>query len=63
MSCGFRHTACITEDGSLYTWGEGRNGQLGHSDQNDLLEPTKLDLSIKVVKVECGANFTMIQDD
>ena len=63
VSCGFRHTACITEDGSVYTWGEGRNGQLGHSNTNDLIEPTKLDLSVKVVKVECGANFTMILDD
>ena len=47
----------------MYTWGEGRNGQLGHSDTKDLLEPKKLDLSVKVVKVECGATFTMILDD
>jgi alpha-tubulin suppressor-like RCC1 family protein len=47
----------------LYTWGEGRNGQLGHSDFKDALEPKKLDLTVKVEKVLCGANFTMILDD
>ena len=26
VSCGFRHTACVTKDGGLYTWGEARNG-------------------------------------
>ena len=26
-------------------------------------EPTKLDLDINVVRVQCGANFTMILDD
>lgn len=63
MSCGFRHTACVTEDGSLYTWGAGSNGQLGHSDLMDVPEPKKLDLTVKVEKVLCGANFTVILDD
>ena len=35
VACGFRHTACVTDDGSLYTWGAGRNGQLGHKDFTD----------------------------
>ena len=63
VACGFKHTACITEDGELYTWGEGRNGQLGHSDFKNYAVPTKVELSIKVEKVQCGANFTIILDD
>ena len=30
ISCGSQHTATITEDGSLYTWGHEANGRLGH---------------------------------
>jgi len=62
VACGFRHTACITEDGCLYTWGEGRNGQLGHNDFTDEFIPKKVDLPFKVAKVECGANFTIVLD-
>lgn len=34
VSCGFQHTACVTEDGEVYTWGHGKNGALGHGDWN-----------------------------
>jgi len=30
VACGQQHTACITKDGEVYTWGNGKNGALGH---------------------------------
>ena len=58
-----KHAACITEDGERYRWGEGRNGWLGFNDLEDYNEPEKLDLTVKVEKVLCGANHTIFVDD
>lgn len=32
ISCGCEHSAAILEDGTLYTWGHGDGGRLGHGD-------------------------------
>lgn len=32
VSCGGLHSAFVSEYGRVYTWGDGRSGQLGHTD-------------------------------
>lgn len=39
IACGGSHSAAITINGELYTWGKGRYGRLGHSDNEDRLVP------------------------
>lgn len=31
-AAGFAHSAALTENGDVYTWGNGAHGELGHSD-------------------------------
>jgi len=56
VSCGGFHTAVCTEDGSLYTFGGGEHGQLGHNDRVNKLTPTLVEaLSDKYVsQITCG---------
>ena len=29
ISCGYYHSALVTEEGEVWTWGEGEGGKLG----------------------------------
>lgn len=35
IASGWDHCMAITDDGSLFTWGSGRGGQLGHGDTGE----------------------------
>jgi alpha-tubulin suppressor-like RCC1 family protein len=39
FSCGVRHTIVLSERGGVYTFGNSRNGQLGHGDQETMFDP------------------------
>ena len=43
VSAGAAHSLAITADGSLWSWGWGRDGQLGHADQQRQLLPKKVE--------------------
>ncbi|XP_068081364.1 probable E3 ubiquitin-protein ligase HERC1 [Anabrus simplex] len=59
IHAGYRHSAAITEEGELYTWGEGDHGRLGHGDYNGRTVPTLVrDLS-GVGSVACGSAHTV----
>eukprot|EP00252_Welwitschia_mirabilis_P003499 TRINITY_DN13557_c0_g1_i1.p1 TRINITY_DN13557_c0_g1~~TRINITY_DN13557_c0_g1_i1.p1 ORF type:complete len:436 (+),score=82.89 TRINITY_DN13557_c0_g1_i1:975-2282(+) len=40
VSCGWRHSAAITDKSNLFSWGRGTSGQLGHGDILDRNMPT-----------------------
>ena len=41
-AAGYGHSVAVTEDGALWTWGDGRSGQLGHGDVETRLVPTRV---------------------
>ena len=56
VSCGGFHTAVVTEEGRLYTFGGGEHGQLGHNDRVNKLKPTLVQAleGIFVTQITCG---------
>ena len=53
ISCGYYHTAIVTESGDLYTCGEADGGKLGlghivNNNQDTIDEPTKVEIPEKV---------------
>lgn len=39
VSAGYRHSACVTAEGQLFTWGEGDYGRLGLGDNTSRNTP------------------------
>ena len=51
-----------TDEGRLFTWGDGANGKLGHGDQNEVLEPKEVEGGLKgrkVVGASAGGSHSM----
>lgn len=59
VSAGGLHSAALTADGHVYTFGWGRLGQLGQKAACMYEEPALVDMPCAVVKVVCGGNHTL----
>ncbi|CAB4065002.1 Zinc finger SWIM domain-containing protein 6,Zinc finger SWIM domain-containing protein 5,Zinc finger SWIM domain-containing protein 4,Probable E3 ubiquitin-protein ligase HERC4 [Lepeophtheirus salmonis] len=61
ISCGNDHSVVLTEDGGVFSFGQGRFGQLGHGSFNNELLPRKvMELMGTVVsQIACGARHTL----
>ena len=40
LAAGSNHVLALTKHGTVYTWGMGKDGRLGHDDYDDRWEPT-----------------------
>ncbi|XP_038548608.1 probable E3 ubiquitin-protein ligase HERC6 isoform X2 [Micropterus salmoides] len=61
ISCGEAHTAVLTKDGKVFTFGEGRHGQLGHNSSADEVKPRLVDgLDGPASQISCGRRHTLV---
>ena len=59
---GGQHSAIVTDDGQLYTFGTGSDGQLGQGNGKMMMAPriVKALAGSSVCQVACGGNFTLL---
>ena len=64
VACGCRdaQTLAATEDGTLWSWGDGSFGKLGRGDVASSNVPEKVMEvgSVGVAQLECGAQFSVM---
>lgn len=64
ISCGAQHSAAVTEDGQLYTWGWNEYGQLGNGQAGGMsVLPSSVKLSDRVLFVYCRCWNTIVCKD
>lgn len=70
VECGDAFTACLTEDGKVFTWGHGGSmmdgaGALGHGDNADCVYPKELKFftGANVVQIAAGKGHMLALDD
>nr|XP_056711167.1 probable E3 ubiquitin-protein ligase HERC6 [Euleptes europaea] len=60
ISCGAEHTAVLTQDGSVFTFGDDSAGQLGHSSSTQKTGPQRVDwIGGPVSHLACGSYHTL----
>lgn len=62
ISCGEAHTAVLSKDRAVFTFGAGLQGQLGHNSFRDELRPRLVAelWGSKVTQVACGRQHTVV---
>ncbi|KAF9401603.1 RCC1 domain-containing protein 1 [Mortierella sp. AD011] len=58
---GEAHMLALATDGTLYSWGSGRYGQLGHGNLVSVSTPKPIESlqGIRIVDAACGASFSV----
>ncbi|XP_059113876.1 E3 ISG15--protein ligase Herc6-like [Peromyscus eremicus] len=64
ITCGYEHTAVLTQDGQVFTFGGSNSGQPQHSPRSERRGPQLVEgIGGRVSKIECGSYHTMAYVD
>ena len=65
LASGLYHSAAVTSDGNVWTWGDGAKGKLGHGDKEPRPAPSSMGKEAfggqAACMVACGASHTLVQ--
>jgi len=59
VAAGVTHSLALTADGAVWSWGRGRECQLGHGDLQSQLLPKKVAADQRVVAVSAGVGHSL----
>lgn len=59
ISCGYFFTICLDETGTLWSFGQNNNGQLGNNTLNNQNIPQTVANIPPIRKISCGSNHTI----
>jgi alpha-tubulin suppressor-like RCC1 family protein len=62
VSAAKYHGLAVTTTGKVYSWGNGKNGRLGHGNENSIPEPLMISslLKVKVIKIAAGEGHSLV---
>jgi len=65
LSLGYYHAAAVSDKGTVFTWGRGINGQLGHGSilNEDSVRPVSALTHCVIVDIACGESHTLALSD
>ncbi|KAM9967842.1 hypothetical protein ACTFIW_009126 [Dictyostelium discoideum] len=63
IACGFGHSVICSDNGEVYSWGLGKQGQLGHGNYESIARPRLIEALKGVTKISCGHFYTMATTD
>ena len=61
-STGYEHSACLSKDGLVHTWGNNDQGQLGLGNNKSFKVPQQVPKLYNIRSLSCGYNFTICVD-
>ena len=58
IAVGYEHVLALSSDGDIYSWGRGKNGRLGHGNQETQSHPVKILTDVNFKLIFAGFNHS-----